>query len=302
MNPSSHPARPAVFKQYQDQIETALQDAIQRYSYHDSRLSQAMTYSTIAGGKYIRPILVLATAASFGVASEVAMPVACAVEMIHSYSLIHDDLPSMDNDELRRGRPTCHIAYDEATAILAGDALQSLAFEILANLPDAVAAEQKIRMIQILTKASGSRGMVAGQAIDLHSVGQALDLPRLEHMHQHKTGALITASVQLGALCSAHASEHQRSQLTDYAHAIGLAFQVQDDILDITSDTSTLGKPQGADMALNKPTYPALLGLEGAQGKLKALHQQALQALDGLQDKDTSTLKDIADYIVARIH
>ena len=207
----------------------------------------------------------------------------------------------MDDDDLRRGHPTCHKAFDEATAILAGDALQSMAFELLASSSH-LNADNRIRMIQRLAKASGAKGMVLGQAIDFSSVGQNLSLAQLETMHRHKTGALIEASVQIGALTSANQLPEPESQALDtYAQAIGLAFQVQDDILDIISDTETLGKTQGADIALNKPTYPALLGLEGAKDKLHGLHQQALNALTQLKGKNTEQLAAISHYIISRI-
>ena len=206
----------------------------------------------------------------------------------------------MDDDDLRRGQPTCHIKFNEATAILAGDALLTGAFEILADMPADFSITQRLQLIRLLSQGSGASGMVAGQAIDLASVGKEVDLAHLERMHAHKTGALIRISVLMGAYCG-NPDEETLKHLTTYANAIGLAFQVQDDILDIESDTATLGKQQGADVALNKPTYPALLGLEGAKEKAKQLHKQALEALKNLSG-DTSALAQLADYIITRDH
>jgi geranylgeranyl pyrophosphate synthase len=225
--------------------------------------------------------------------------IACAVEYLHAYSLVHDDLPAMDDDDLRRGNPTCHRAFDEATAILAGDALQSRAFELLAKLPG-IAAQTRLELIATLAGAAGARGMVGGQAIDLAAVQQRIDLHHLETMHRLKTGALIRAAVRMGALL-AGASAAQATALDNYAAAIGLSFQVQDDILDITSDTATLGKQQGADLARAKPTYPALLGLTEARAKAQALHNEALSALrdfDGRADR----LRQLSAYIIERSH
>ena len=225
--------------------------------------------------------------------------VACALEAIHAYSLVHDDLPAMDDDDLRRGQPTCHIAYDEATAILAGDALQALAFELLAIAPG-LAPELTVQLLRELARAAGAAGMVAGQAIDLAAVDTQLNLAELENMHAHKTGALIRASVIMGAL-TAGASKTQLAALTRYAEAVGLAFQVQDDILDVTADTETLGKRQGADEALNKPTYVSLLGLEAAKTKALELHRTALVALaefGGSADQ----LRALSAYTVQRNH
>lgn len=222
------------------------------------------------------------------------------MELIHAYSLIHDDLPAMDDDELRRGRPTTHIAFDEATAILAGDALQTLAFGLLANNSEG-SAEARLAMIQELARASGSQGMVGGQAIDLESVGKTLSLSQLETMHRHKTGALIEASVRLGALTAPSVSEAALTDLTAYARALGLAFQVQDDLLDIEGDTEVIGKPQGSDAARAKPTYPALLGVAGAREHLAALLSSALESLRAF-GPEADPLRAMADYVVARTH
>jgi geranylgeranyl diphosphate synthase type II len=220
--------------------------------------------------------------------------------MIHAYSLVHDDLPAMDNDELRRGRPTCHIAFDEATAILAGDGLLTLAFELLASDETmSVTAEQRLRMVRELAEASGNRGMVGGQAIDIAAEGTLLTLEQLQTMHRHKTGALIRAAVRLGALSCDHLQPEQARALDSYAEAIGLAFQIRDDILDVEADTATLGKPQGSDEARNKPTYTSLLGLNGAKQKARELHQQALESLQQFGDS-ADPLRWLSAYIVDR--
>nr|WP_239649689.1 farnesyl diphosphate synthase [Methylocucumis oryzae] len=217
------------------------------------------------------------------------------------YSLIHDDLPAMDNDDLRRGKPTCHIAFDEATAILAGDALQALAFEILAHDAMPISAEQRIIMINTLAKASGSQGMVGGQAIDLAAVGNQLTLPELENMHIHKTGALIRASVNLACIAATGIEPGVAMKLDHYAKCIGLSFQVQDDILDEESDTATLGKTQGKDKNQDKPTYPALLGMAGAKQKAKELHDMALANLSHF-GSEADLLRDLSLYIIQRTH
>jgi geranylgeranyl pyrophosphate synthase len=263
-----------------------------------ARLFEAMRYSLLNGGKRVRPLLVYASAAAIvqGPDAYVLDGAACALEYIHSYSLVHDDLPAMDDDDLRRGNPTCHRKFDEATAILAGDALQSRAFELLSRLP--ADPTLKLALIETLAAAAGPRGMVGGQAIDLAAVQQRIDLDHLETMHRLKTGALIRAAVRMGAL-AAGASAAQLQALDRYAAAIGLSFQVQDDILDITSDTATLGKQQGADIARAKPTYPALLGLEQARAKAQALHGQALAALEGF-GPSAERLRQLSAYIVER--
>ncbi len=259
-----------------------------------------MRYALFNGGKRIRPALVYLVNAMLGGTEEKADNAAAAIECIHSYSLVHDDLPAMDDDDLRRGKPTCHIAYDEATAILSGDALQCLAFELLANDSQHSHAN-RIRLIQLLSQASGHQGMVVGQSFDLRHVDKPLTLTQLEAMHQHKTGALLQCAVQMGAVCSSAVADSQLSALNQYAKAIGLAFQVQDDILDIEGDSTTIGKPQGSDLEQNKPTYPALLGLDGAKLKLKQLHTEALAALDIFADRADS-LRALADFIVHRDH
>lgn len=265
-----------------------------------TRIYAAMRYSVVNGGKRVRPLLAYAACEALGGEAERADGAACAVELIHAYSLVHDDLPAMDDDALRRGQPTTHIAYDEACAILAGDGLQALAFEVIGNAQlNPQDAQTRLDMLMILTRAAGSAGMVGGQAIDLESVGRRIDQTALETMHRHKTGALIEASVQLGALASGRANADALEALRRYAEAVGLAFQVQDDILDVESDTATLGKTQGKDQAHDKPTYPALLGLDEAKAYALALRDQALAALEGFGDT-AEPLRALARYIVER--
>ncbi|MGR6872305.1 (2E,6E)-farnesyl diphosphate synthase [Pseudomonas sp. HK3] len=266
-----------------------------------ARLLQAMKYSLLNGGKRIRPLLVYASAQACQANLNHADYAALAIEMVHAYSLIHDDLPAMDDDDLRRGQPTCHIAFDEACAILAGDALQSEAFSLLSSQIDGLMPAQQLSMVNILATASGLYGMAGGQSLDLEAVNQTVDLSYLENMHNHKTGALIKASVLLGAQCQASLDSRTKVALSQYADAIGLAFQVQDDILDVTSDTQTLGKTQGADIALNKPTYVSLLGLEGAKQKAAQLHQTAMYAIEPLGE-NAQALRQIADYIIKRVN
>lgn len=266
------------------------------------RLVDAMRYATFNGGKRIRPVLAFAAAEALGGTADDAIDAACALEMVHSYSLVHDDLPAMDNDALRRGQPTCHIAFDEATAILAGDALQCLAFEVLANSPLQVMTDQvRIRMLQCLSSASGTAGMAGGQALDLEAEGRSLNLADLEKIHRHKTGKLISASVLMGAMVASGNDQAQIDCLVEYADAIGLAFQVWDDVLDVIGDTATLGKQQGADIALNKATYPQLLGLEAAKDYAMALNERAQKALATFDHK-ANTLRALSSYIVSRTH
>jgi geranylgeranyl diphosphate synthase type II len=265
-----------------------------------ARLYEAMRYSVMNGGKRVRPLLVYGACEALGISADKANGAACAVELIHAYSLVHDDLPAMDDDDLRRGQPTTHKAFDEACAILAGDGLQSLAFTALVDPRlSRQAPEVLLQMVQTLAAAAGPAGMVGGQAIDLESVGRTLDQRALESMHRHKTGALIEASVRLGALASGHAQADELKALQVYAQAVGLAFQVQDDILDIESDTATLGKQQGADIARDKPTYPALLGLPAAKAYALELRDQALHALRPF-DATAEPLRELARFIVER--
>lgn len=263
-------------------------------------LQEAMSYSLFNGGKRIRPMLTYATAALFAQPNTLTDACAAAIESIHAYSLIHDDLPAMDDDDLRRGKPTCHIQFDEATAILAGDALQTFAFELL-SAPSLGNDKTQLRLIRELSLASGRHGMITGQMIDLANVNQTISIDTLEQMHAHKTGALIRASVRMGALSTGQATDSQLSALDAYARAIGLAFQVQDDIIDITSDTQTLGKTQFSDEDANKPTYPKLLGLEGAQALAKQLHDQAIKDISPFGDA-AQPLVELANYIIGRNH
>ena len=286
----------------QMRVEAALTQRLPAENILPNKLHQAMRYSVLNGGKRMRPMLTYATGSVLGISPDALDAVACAVECIHVYSLIHDDLPAMDDDDLRRGKPTCHIAFDEATAILAGDGLQALAFELLAHDESIqVGAQNRLQMITSLARASGSLGMVGGQAIDLESVGQVLTLPELENMHIHKTGALIRASVILATLSKEDADEEAVKRLDNYAKCIGLSFQVKDDILDEESDTSTLGKTQGKDKDNNKPTYPALLGLSGAKQKAQELHEKAIENL-AYFGAQADVLRNLSLYIIQRDH
>ncbi|MBE0435831.1 MAG: (2E,6E)-farnesyl diphosphate synthase [Methylomicrobium sp.] len=286
----------------QNRVERALEARLPSENQIPTKLHEAMRYCVLDGGKRMRPMLTYCTGKALGIAPEELDGAACAVEFIHVYSLIHDDLPAMDDDDLRRGKPTCHIAYDEATAILTGDALQALAFKVLADDPTIRAdAESRLKMITMLAKASGSQGMVGGQAIDLESVGTMLTLPQLENMHIHKTGALIRASVNMATLTKPDIAPKQAEDLDHYAKCIGLSFQVKDDILDEESDTATLGKTQGKDKDNDKPTYPALLGLAGAMQKAQELHEQAIESLNGF-GPEADLLRDLSLYIIQRDH
>jgi geranylgeranyl pyrophosphate synthase len=261
-----------------------------------------MRYVALGGGKRLRAALVVATGEALGAQPAVLDVPACALELVHAYSLVHDDLPAMDNDDLRRGKPTCHRAFDEATAILAGDALQTLAFELLARDPAlAIDPARRLAMLTQLAQATGSTGMAGGQAIDLGAVGLPLALAELADMHARKTGALIRASVALGALSAPNIDAARLAQLDAYACAIGLAFQITDDILDVEGDTATLGKPQGSDQKHAKPTYPALLGLERARALAREQHTVALESLRNLGDNG-KLLGEIADFILDRTH
>jgi geranylgeranyl pyrophosphate synthase len=285
---------------YREQVDHALRQWLPDEQFPPQQLHAAMRYALLGGGKRVRPVLVYATGAALGVELSRLNGPACAVEMIHAYSLIHDDLPAMDDDALRRGRPTCHIAFDEATAILAGDALLTLAFEVLAADETMTASPtQRLRMVRELAQASGHQGMVGGQAIDIAAEGTRLTLEQLQTMHRHKTGALIRAAVRLGALSCDTLQAAQATALDRYAEAIGLAFQIRDDILDVEADTATLGKPQGSDEARNKPTYTSLLGLAGAKEKAQALHQQALESLHNF-GAAADPLRWLSAYIVDR--
>ncbi|MBW8191805.1 (2E,6E)-farnesyl diphosphate synthase [Neiella marina] len=283
---------------YQQRINHFLRDVIDQLPTQSNTLKAAMAHGLLLGGKRARPFLVYATADMLGVPLEQVDNPAAAIECIHAYSLIHDDLPAMDDDELRRGQPTCHIAFDEATAILAGDALQTLAFELLSETNSDLAPAIQLQLVQSLAQASGYRGMCGGQALDLAATDKVVDLVQLEQIHLAKTGALLRCAVDMSAII-ANVDAQQRQTLQQFATAIGLAFQVQDDILDVTSDTETLGKPQGSDEAANKSTYPALLGLSGARQKADSLLKSALQALQTLP-YNSQQLEVFAHYIVDR--
>ena len=324
---------------YRARVHAMLDRVLPPASQPPRRLHEAMRYAVLNGGKRIRAILVIATGEALRADAGRLEPPACAVELIHAYSLVHDDLPAMDDDDLRRGLPTCHRAFDEATAILAGDALHTLAFEILVRAPipggvpapDDASASADIpawgsasgaspcsagvpavpasagaptsvgELVRTLADASGSRGMAGGQAVDFESVGRSLTLEQLENMHLHKTGALIRACVRLGALSAGAGDPEILARLDDYARCIGLAFQIRDDVLDVESDTATLGKTQGADIARKKPTYPAILGLEASRAHAHALHERALETLAPL-GPDADPLRDLSGFIVSRMH
>lgn len=287
---------------YRHRIEKILKRQLSSAGVSSRPLRQAMVYGVLGGGKRLRPVLAYASAEAMGGTPEAADIPACALEMIHAYSLIHDDLPAMDDDALRRGKPTCHKVYGEAMAILAGDALQSLAFELLAGSPElAVSHRTRLRMIGILSRAAGRHGMVGGQALDLAAVGTAQEEATLSHIHGLKTGALIRASVLLGGLSTNLATNSRMAALERYARCVGLAFQVQDDILDVTGDTGTLGKERGRDNLLNKPTYVSLLGLEGAVDKARELSEEAVAALEPLGSRG-APLRQLAQYVIQRVY
>jgi farnesyl diphosphate synthase len=262
-------------------------------------LHRAMRYAVLGGGKRLRPLLVYASAHAFGCEGRMLDAPACAVELIHAYSLVHDDLPAMDDDALRRGRPTCHIVFGEAMAILAGDALQALAFEILADETAGHGdAATGMAMLRTLGRACGAEGMAGGQALDLSAIGRTLTLEELEHMHACKTGALIRASVQLGAL-RAGADADTRAALDRYAHAVGLAFQVRDDILDVEGESAVIGKTAGKDAAAGKPTFPSIIGLDASRARLVELTAAALAAIAPLGERG-ELLRSLAHYSANR--
>jgi farnesyl diphosphate synthase len=283
-----------------DRVNAGLTQRIDALPDHAESLKQAMQYALLIGGKRMRPFLVHATGEILGVSKQDLDGPASAIEAIHAYSLIHDDLPAMDDDDLRRGHPTCHIKYDEATAILAGDALQTLAFEILCDYPISL-ENKRIALVKILSKAAGYQGMCGGQAMDLAATNKAISQPQLEALHGKKTGALLIACVEMAISLAENVSNENKQHLLDFAKTIGLAFQVQDDILDVISDSETLGKPQGSDQEQNKSTYPAMLGLEQAQAYLDELHQQALQALRTLP-YNTQILQAFTDFVIHRTY
>ena len=283
---------------YTRQVDAQLELIIPQAAGPASKLYKAMRYSVFNGGKRVRPALCFAAADAIGASNSNTAKVAAAVEMIHAYSLIHDDLPAMDDDDLRRGVPTCHIKFDEATAILAGDGLQSLAFKQLTELAD-LPASINLKLIAILSDLAGCNGMVSGQAVDLASTGKQLSADELDYMHNHKTGALIEASVVMGALATNQATDTQIEALKQYARAIGLAFQIQDDILDVESSTEQLGKSQGSDSANDKATYTSILGIEKARSEAEKLYQTSIDALS-IFSNNADPLRALAKFIVHR--
>ncbi|MBI3561899.1 MAG: (2E,6E)-farnesyl diphosphate synthase [Gammaproteobacteria bacterium] len=292
----------AFLNTWQRRVDAALAHWLPAPSLVPTQLHQAMQYAVMGGGKRFRPILVYAAGTALQVPLQRMDPAACAVELIHAYSLTHDDLPAMDDDDLRRGQPTCHKAFNEATAILAGDALQSLAFQILSqSLEPLIPPAQQLEMITTLAIASGSRGMAGGQAIDVAAVGQTLNEAELENMHIHKTGALIRASIKLGALCAAPCERESLNALDHYAKCIGLAFQIQDDILDEIGQTQTLGKTQGSDRHKSKPTYPSIIGLTQSRQLAQELCDDARTHL-AMFDGNADPLRQLAHYIIERTH
>jgi geranylgeranyl pyrophosphate synthase len=290
----------AFMAQCQERLERSLDAWLPSASTHPAALHEAMRYTVMGGGKRIRPVLVYASGQAVGASSKSLDRPACAIELIHTYSLIHDDLPAMDDDDLRRGKPSCHRAFGEATAILAGDALQSLAFQVLSNgLVDGISEGTRLRMINTLALASGSRGMAGGQAIDLSATGQQLNIAELEDMHIHKTGALIRAGVVLGALCGKTPEQSAIDKLDHYAKCVGLAFQIRDDILDVEGEADTLGKNTGMDKIHEKSTYPALIGMHAARQRARELHHEALDSLSGFS-ASADPLRWISSYIIER--
>jgi len=283
---------------HQSRFEEVLKRLLPQAEVIPQRLHAAMRYSTLDGGKRVRPLLAYAAGELAGASVERVEIAGAAVEMIHAYSLVHDDMPCMDDDVLRRGKPTCHVEYDEATALLVGDALQSLAFQLLSEHTLNDDAAKQLQMVKLLAVASGSRGMAGGQAIDLASVGKQLSLPELEQMHIHKTGALIRAAILLGAHCG-NLNQAQLDKLDRYGKCIGLAFQVVDDVLDSEADTATLGKTAGKDADNDKPTYVTLLGVQAAKKMAAELHAEAMQSLSEFGDK-AQRLRELADFIVMR--
>lgn len=291
------------FPQWRESALSRVESALDTFLTLDAAptLGQAMRYATLGGGKRIRALLCLATAQALGGHPEAALRAACALEMIHAYSLVHDDMPCMDNDSLRRGKPTVHIAWNEAIALLAGDTLQARAFEVLTPEGEEISPALQAQLCRILAKAAGQTGMCGGQAIDLLSVGQALTQAELENMHRLKTGALLEAAVMMGAACAPTLSPAVQGQLQNYARHLGLAFQVIDDVLDCSADSQTLGKTAGKDAEHDKPTYVALMGLDAARAYALQLHAQASAALQAAQ-LEGSYLSQLLDSVVRRSH
>jgi geranylgeranyl diphosphate synthase, type II len=300
MNTSNSGQLNEFLKQCQQRVDKRLAQALDA-EIASPTLAEAMRYAGLGGGKRIRPVLAYGSALAVGGDLAAADDVAAAIELIHSYSLVHDDLPSMDDDDLRRGKPTLHKAFDEATAILVGDALQSLAFQLLSTETQNSDAGSRLRMVQLLSQAAGATGMVGGQSLDFEAVGEELSIEQLEQMHKLKTGALIRCAVLLGGMSHEETTAEQMTALQAYADNIGLAFQVQDDILDVTADTSQLGKPQGSDSDKNKPTYVSLLGLDEAKALANTLADKAIAALQGFPER-ADPLRELAAYVVSRLH
>jgi farnesyl diphosphate synthase len=289
-----------LLQDYQRRVDKFLTEKLENLKVNDEKLLAAMRYGLLIGGKRMRPYLAYITGEALQADINDIDAIAGALECIHAYSLLHDDLPAMDDDDLRRGKPTCHKAFDEATAILAGDSLQTLAFDILANHQFSAAIKNKqITLFQLLVNATGYQGMCGGQALDLSATNKKISLEELEQLHSLKTGALLEASILMAAECSLQVSTQDKVSLKKYAQLVGLAYQVQDDIIDITSSEEELGKPTGSDIKSNKSTYPALLGLQGAQDKAANLFQQALQALTTLP-YNTESLAEFATFIIKR--
>ncbi|MCO4797647.1 MAG: (2E,6E)-farnesyl diphosphate synthase [Colwelliaceae bacterium] len=290
----------AQLEYFQEKTNKYLLNKLDSLPVNDDKLLEAMRYGLLIGGKRMRPYLAYITGDCLSINESDIDGIAAALECIHAYSLLHDDLPAMDDDNLRRGKPTCHIAFDEATAILAGDSLQTLAFDILANHSfSEYVSTKRVQLIKLIVHASGYQGMCGGQALDLSATGQTISLTELEKLHALKTGALLEASVLMAAECSQNITEVDKTHLSNFAQLIGLAYQVRDDIIDITSSEEELGKPAGSDIEANKSTYPALLGLQGAQQKADNLYQQALQALSHLP-YNTQNLSEFATFIINR--
>jgi geranylgeranyl pyrophosphate synthase len=297
---ASREAFGAQLESWRLRMEAALESRLPPATAVPMRLHEAMRYSVLGGGKRIRPALLFATAQTLGLTEDQVEAAACAIELVHVYSLVHDDLPAMDDDDLRRGRPTCHKAFDEATAILVGDALQPLAFQLLARDPALpVSPAIRLRLVDILSEASGTYGMAGGQAIDLGVQGLKVDIAQIEDMHARKTGAVIRASVLMAAVCVPDLDPKANAALNDFATAIGLAFQIQDDLLDVLGDVSTLGKATGADRERDKPTHPAIIGIEASQERVHLLHGQALSALE-LFGERAAPLRALADWLLSR--
>jgi geranylgeranyl pyrophosphate synthase len=301
---SHEPAREPTFAGqltgWQARIEQALAERLPPADAEPVRLHAAMRYSVLGGGKRVRPMLLFSAARAVGLTEAEVEGAACAIEIVHVYSLVHDDLPAMDDDDLRRGRPTCHKAYDEGTAVLVGDALQSLAFQLLASDPRLPASPAiRIRLIDLLAEASGTNGMAGGQALDLEAQGRPLPIAEVATMYQRKTGALIRASVLMAAACAPALPPRLSKALAAFASPIGLAFQIQDDLLDVLGATATVGKTTGADHARGKPTYPAVIGVQASQQRVRELHTEANRALEPF-GSSADALRELADWLLVR--